>query len=145
MIEAKGWWYSPKATDRIAHNAGVNHGEAKLEPMPDLVIKTRFADVAPFDPANNEEHADLDRKSKPSDLATQFEAGVRQAEKNLTKYPNRWLLRVLFLFLLGVECAGTNELLVGQGMENPQRMVVAMAGACILFYLSYYASKGTKS
>lgn len=145
MIEAKGWWYSPKLTDRIAHKAGVKHGKAGLEAMPDLVIKTRFPNVGPFDPATNEEHADLDRMSKPSDLATELAAGIRQTEKNLTKYPNRWLLRFLFLFLLGVEYAGINELLVGQGMENPHRTIVAMAGASIFFYLSHYASKGTKS
>jgi hypothetical protein len=145
MIEAKGWWYSPKATDRIAHKAGVKHGKAGLDPMPELVIQTRFTNVGPFDPTTNEEHAELDRKSKTSDLAKEFEAGLRQAEKNLTKYPNRWLLRLLFLFLLAVDYAAINELLTGQGMENPHRTIMAMAGACIFFSLAYWASKGTKS
>lgn len=144
MIEAKGWWYSAARTDKVAWKAGTKHGKAGLEPMPDLVIKTRLPEVGPFDPSQNEEHADLDRKCRPNDNVPEFEAGVRQAEKNLTKYPNRWLLRVVFVFLLGVEYAGINELLAGQGMENPHRTIVAIAGACIFFYLTYYASKGAK-
>ncbi len=144
MIKAIGWWYSPTRTDKVARKTGTKHAKSGLEPMPDLVIKSTLAEAGPFAPAHNDEHAEIERKSKPHPKLTEFETGNRQAEKNLNKYPNRWLLRIAFIFLLGVEYAGINELLAGQGMDNPHRTIVAIAGACIFFYLTYYASKGAK-
>lgn len=144
MIKVKGWWYSAQRTDRVAFRTGTKHGKSGLDPMPDLVIKTRLPEVGPFDPARNEEHAEIERQTKPHPKFTEWEAGVRQAEKTLTKYPNRWLLRFIFLFLLGVEYAGINELLTGQGMQNPHRTIIAIAGASIFFYLTHVAAKAKR-
>jgi len=145
MIQAKYWWeYSPKKSDWVAARSGRAHGKAGLPPMPDLVIKTRLPEVGPFDPSRDDEHAELERKSKPHAKLKEWEAGVRTEEEALAKSANRWLLRTGFLGLMTVEYAGINELLVGQGMENPHRTIVAIAGACIFFYLTYLASKGAK-
>src|SRR5687768_796800 len=100
MIKAKGWWYSEEKSDRVARKAGTEHGQKGLEPMPDLVIKTRINEVAPFDPVHREDHAEIERRTKPHPKLTEWEADVRHAEKGLTKYLNRWLLRCIFLLLL---------------------------------------------
>lgn len=145
MIEAKGWWYSPKKSDWVAGRSGHKHAKSGIDPIPDLVIKSRLPEAGPFDPSRNEEHADVERKCKPHAKLKEWEAGVREHEKALAESANRWLLRGGFLMLMGVEYAGINELLVGQGMENPHRTIVAIAGACIFFYLTFLASKGAKS
>jgi hypothetical protein len=112
--------------------------------MSDLVIKTCLSEPSPFDASRNDEHAEIERKSKPHAKLKEWEAAVRTEEEALAKSANRWLLRTGFLGLMTVEYAGINELLVGQGMENPHRTIVAIAGACIFFYLTYLASKGAK-
>lgn len=144
MIKATGWWYSTKKSDWAAARTGRAHAKAGLEPMADLVIKTRLPQIGPFDPVHNDEHAEIERRSKPHPKLKEWEAGVRTEEEALVKYANRWFLRFAFLFLLAVEFAGINELLIGQGMENPHRTIVSIAGACIFFYLTYLASKGVK-
>lgn len=138
-------WYSPKWSDRAAAKAGHRHGKDGQDPMPELVIHERLNADVNFDPVTNEHHADLETRSRKHPRLAEWEGGVQAAEKSLTKYPNRWLLRVTFLFLLGVEFFGISTLLDGQGMENPHKTIVALAGACIFFYLTYYAAKGAKS
>jgi len=144
MYFIKGW-YSSRLSDRAAAKAGHRHGRDGQDPMPELVIHERLNADAEYDPGSNEHHADLEARSKRHPKLGEWESGVQAAEKALTKYPNRWLLRVIFLFLLGVEFFGIATLLDGQGMENPHKTIVALAGACILFYLTYYAAKGAES
>jgi len=64
--------------------------------------------------------------------------GGREA---LAKLAKRWMLWPAFLGLLGIEYAAISELLAGQGMENPHKTVVAIAGSAIFFYLTHMASR----
>ena len=144
MFKVKGW-YSAKKTDWTAARAGAKHGRAGIEPLADLVINARLGEERIFDPSSNAHHADLDAQSKPHPQLAEWQAGVQQAEKALTKYPKRWLLWPAFFGLLGIDYAAIYELLLGQGMENPQRAIVATAGACIFFYLTHMASKGART
>jgi len=143
MFKVKGW-YSEKKTDWTVARAGAKHGRAGVEPMAELVIKARLGEELNFDPKTNKHHADLEERNKPHPQLLEWQAGVQAAEKALTKYAKRWLLWIAFLGLLGVEYAGIIELLAGQGMENPHKTVVAIAGSAIFFYLTHMASKATK-
>jgi|GEM_PF-2864580 len=138
-------WYSAKKSDWIAERAGAKHGRDGVEPMPDLVIAARLGQELTFNPATNAHHAALEAQSKEHPQLAEWTSGVQQAEKALTKLPKRWLLWIAFPGLLGVEYAGINELLAGQGMENPHKTIVAIAGSAIFFYLTYLASKGPRS
>lgn len=144
MFKVKGW-HSEKKTDWTAARAGAKHGRAGIEPMADLVINARLGEERIFDPNSNAHHADLEAQSKPHHQLAEWQAGVQAAEKALTKLPNRWTLRIAFPALLGAEYAATNDLLAGQGMENPHRAIVAIAASAIFFYLTYLASKGPRS
>lgn len=144
MFIVKGW-YSEKKSNRIADKAGEKHGRTGAEPMADLVIKARLGEEPVVDPRNNAQHAELETLSKSHPQLAEWTAGVQAAEKALTKLPKRWLLWPGFLALLGVEYAGINELLAGQGMENPHKTIVAIAGSAIFFYLAHLASKGARS
>jgi hypothetical protein len=144
MFKVKGW-YSEKKTAWTAARAGTKHGHTGNEPMADLVINARLGEEPAFDPSTNKDHADLDAQSKPHPQLAEWISGVQTAEKALTKLPNRWMLRITFPALLGVEYAATNDLLAGQGMENPHRAIVAIAASAIFFYLTYLASKGPRS
>ena len=144
MFKVKGW-YSEKKTDWTAARAGAKHARANVEPMPDLVIHARLGEELTFNPSSNAHHAELEARSKPHPQLGEWQAGVQAAEKALTKLPKRWLLWIAFPGLLGVEYAGVNDLLAGQGMENPHRTIVAIAGSAIFFYLTYVASKGARA
>ena len=143
MFKVKGW-YSEKKTDWTAARAGAKHGRAGVEPMAELVIKARLGEELNFDPRTNKHHADLEERNKPHPQLLEWQAGVQAAEKALTKYAKRWLLWIGFLGLLGVEYAGINELLAGQGMEHPHKTIVAIGGSAIFFALTYMASKAKK-
>ena len=54
MIEAKGWWYSPKKSDWVAGRSGHKHAKSGIDPIPELVIKSRLPEAGPFDPTRNE-------------------------------------------------------------------------------------------
>lgn len=143
MVFAKHW-YSAKKTNWIAQRAGTKHGKAGIEPLIDQVIGARLGQAVPFDAVNNPEHAELARRAAPHPQLAEWTLGVQQAEKALAKYPRRSVLWVGFLVFLGIEYAGTYELLKGQGMEEPNVTIVALAASCILFYLAHLASKGSK-
>jgi hypothetical protein len=132
--------YSQRKSNRIARRAGERHGPTG-EPMADLVIKAHLGEDVVFDPRNNEHHAELEARSKPHAQLTEWQSGVQATEKALAKLPKRWLLWPAFLGLLGIEYVAISELLAGQGMENPHKTVVAIAGSAIFFYLTHRASK----
>lgn len=141
----KRHWYSRKLSDHVAQRAGTKHGKAGIEPMIDQVIGARLGQEVPFDAVNNPEHAELARRAAAHPQLGEWTLGVQQAEKALAKYPRRSLLWMGFLAFLGIEYAGTYELLKGQGMEEPDVTIVALAASCILFYLAHLASKGAKA
>lgn len=143
MFIVKGW-YSEEKSNRVARSAGEKHKRAGVEPMADLVIKARLGEELVFDPKNNQHHAELEARSKPHPQLAEWQSAVQAAERALTKLAKRWLLWIGFLGLLGVEYAGINELLAGQGMENPNKTIVAIAGSAIFFYLTHMASKARK-
>ncbi|MGK2855972.1 MAG: hypothetical protein ACSLFQ_02070 [Thermoanaerobaculia bacterium] len=138
--------YSYEKNREEAENAAREHATNGIAPMADLVIKSHLIQWGKFDPTTNEEHAELQRQRQLADEhMPKVEASIEKVDELLEKYPGLWLLRLLFVFFLGVEYAALNELLAGQGMDNPHRTIVAIAGACILFYLTYCASKGAES
>jgi hypothetical protein len=140
MFIVKGW-YSAEKSNSIARSAGDKHGCAGVEPMADLVIKARLGEELVFDPKTNQHHAELEARSKPHPQLAEWQSAVQAAEKALAKLAKRLLLWIAFLGLLGIEYAAISELLAGQGMENPHKTVVAIAGSAIFFYLTHMVSK----
>jgi hypothetical protein len=137
--------YSVEKIRDAAMTAGLEHAKNGIDPMAELVFKSYLPPYRSFNIETNKEDAELQRKLETTELRLpRLEASIKKVEEKLDQYANRWLLRGGSLFFLGVEYAGINELLVGQGMDNPHRTIVAIAGACIFFYLTYYASKGAK-
>jgi hypothetical protein len=137
--------FSEKFTAWIAKRKGKQHAKQGLDPMPDLVISAHLGEDSIFDPEGNEDHRAIERLCKPHPKLKTWQQEVRSAEEALTNYPKRVLLWVGFTIALGIEFAAMDQLLSGQGMEQPHRAVVAIAGACILFFLTYNAAKGAES
>lgn len=136
---------SERVTNWIAKRKGRQHAKQGLDAMPDLVISAHLGEDSIFDPKANEDHREIERLTKPHPQLKRWQEDVRAAEEALANYPRRLLLWTGFGGFLGIELAAMEQLLAGQGMEQPHRAVVAIAGACILFFLTYYAAKGAES
>jgi hypothetical protein len=117
------------------------HAKSGVESCPDLVVTKLIGPVVEVDPLNNPSHARLLADAQQHPKLPEWFAELQRDEKAMTDYPSKWVLRAGFTLMLGAEFAGISQLLASQGMVNPERAIVAVAGACILFYLGYQASK----
>ena len=142
MITKRGW--SPSVRDWRAKSRGKKHAKRGLRSMWEAVRDQMIGPEPDLNPETNPIVHRLAEQSQPHAQLAGWTADLNTTEKSLTRYSNRWTLRICFTFLLTVEFAGISELLAGQGMENPQRLIVAAAGACVLFYLFYKAGKEMK-
>ncbi len=128
-----------------AKGHGRTHAKAGMDACADLVINKLIGPFVDVDPVNNPSHARIVAAAQPHPQLSAWSAELQQDEKALTRYPSKWVLRAGFICMLGAEFAGISQLLASQGMVNPERAIVAVAGACILFYLGYQASKEAAS
>jgi hypothetical protein len=117
------------------------HAKHGVEACADLVVTKLLGPALRIDPENNASHARLLVQVQPHPQLAAWREELQRDEKALTGYASKWALRLGFACMLGAEFAGISQLLASQGMVNPQRAIVACAGACILFYLGYQASK----
>lgn len=141
MIRKKG--YSPSLRDWRVTRHAQRHVQKGVAPSPELVVAKLIGPPQPLDPANPA-HAELLLRASNDPRVQEWEAQRQAVEEELTKHPAAWPLLLAFLFLLLVEFAGISELLAAQGMTNPARAIVSLAGSCILFYLIHEAAQHAK-
>jgi len=127
--------------NKLVERYGRKHASKAGEPMADLVVLKFLGPEMIVDVEHNEQHKRTHAESQPDPRVATWQQELGDVEKELTKHSSRVVLWLAFVFLLVVEFAGISQLLHSQGMENPQRTIVAIAGSCILFYLTYHASK----
>jgi hypothetical protein len=133
--------YSPQRAYRLMCRFGKRHGKSGAPPLPDEVFLSLFGPEPVVDVVNNPEHRRWDQESRGDPRVPAWEAELTAVDRILTKQPNPWPLRFAFVFLQSVEFAGMLQLLKAQGMENPERTIVAAAASALLFFLAYRASK----
>lgn len=139
LFRVAGSWV--KFRNAVVRLHAVHHRRKHLAPMPELLVKKLLGPRPVFDPARDPRHRrfDEERHLHP-DVAT-WNAELHADAKTLTHHASRWVLRGIFLLLLVVEFLGAGQLLANEGMENPERSIVAAATACILFFLLWIAAK----
>src|ERR1051325_1164838 len=142
MIKHEG--YRDRRAARYAEKCGRVDARNEHEFAPNEIV-LRLINIRPeSDPARDPLLVQWERDSQPHPEYLSWVRALDAAEKSLTHYSSRWLFRALFGGLVLAEFAGITHLLAHEGMQNPERSIVAFAGACILFFLTYKAAQSGK-
>jgi hypothetical protein len=139
FLRARGSWV--RFRNAIVRLHAVHHRRKQLSPMPDLLVKKLLGPRPVFDPVGDPRHRRYEQERQPHPDLPVWHAELHTDEKLLTHHASRWLLRGILVALLIVEFLGAGQLLADEGMENPQRSIVAAATACVLFFLLWIAAK----
>jgi len=132
MIQKKG--YSTYLRDWRVKRHAERHVRRGVEPLQHVVAE-KILGPAP-DLATHEEYVRLQLEAQPDTRVEQWKEELGTAEQSLAQHPSRHLLRPAIAAFGIAEAFGLNDLLRTQGIENPTRLILAIAGTCVLFFLT---------
>lgn len=139
FLRARGSWV--RFRNAVVRLHAAHHRRKQLFPMPDLLVKKLLGPRPVFDPVGDPRHRRYEEERQLHPDVSAWNAELQADGKALTHHASRWLLRGILVALLIVEFLGAGQLLANEGMENPERSIVAAATACILFFLLWVAAK----